>query len=175
MDWLPFLVFAILIPGSLLGMLTTYLVRREPPSRDLVPGTAGQDTAPVDAQAGAKVLKYFAVVVVVFGLITAYVYRAEIWNLRNNLFLAFWLFVFMVGGMFVQVLNANYRKGEALLHIEAAQLLYPLLFSIIVFYPIWVIGSSEGATAFAFYASFLNGYFWESVVASARRPGDDNT
>ena len=81
-----------------------------------------------------------------------------------------WLFLAMAGGMFVQVLTSNYRTGKGLFDVAASQLIYPLLFSIIIFYPIWAIATSGTNNFFAIYAAFMNGFFWETVVANAQLP-----
>jgi hypothetical protein len=76
----------------------------------------------------------------------------------------------MAAGMFVQVLTTNYRHERPLLEVTPAQLVFPLLFSPIVFYPIWLVGGDRGPGAFPFYAAFLNGYFWQSVVSAVKAP-----
>jgi len=57
--------------------------------------------------------------------------------------------------------------------------IYPLtwektLFSLVVFYPIWALVADAPRNLFAFYAAFLNGFFWETVVANARLPSPPN-
>jgi hypothetical protein len=49
-------------------------------------------------------------------------------------------------------------------------LIFPILFSVIVFYPIWSIATTNPRGFFVFYAAFLNGYFWENVVSSIKAP-----
>ena len=51
--------------------------------------------------------------------------------------------VAMIGGMFAQVLAANYRARRRLFEVSRDRLLYPLLFSIVVFYPVWALGASS--------------------------------
>jgi len=87
---------------------------------------------------------------------------------EHDLFSWAWLFLTMAFGMSVQVLATNFREGQPLMSVESSQLLYPLLFSIVVFYPIWGIGASAPRNFFSFYAAFLNGFFWQTVVAAAK-------
>lgn len=117
------------------------------------------------------VLATFAVVVVIFALLVLWRYWPQIAVLGDTLFLAFGLLLAMIAGMFVQVLSANFNDGRPLLAVSPSHLLYPLLFSPIVFYPIWLVGYKQGAQVFSFYAAFLNGYFWQSVVSTVKRPG----
>jgi hypothetical protein len=122
-------------------------------------------------RASKRVLAGFAVVAVLFASVVVWRYWEHVVGLGDTLFLAVGLLLMMVAGMFVQVLSSNYTEDRSLLQISTWQLLYPLLFSPIVFYPIWLIGNEQGAEAFSFYAAFLNGYFWQSVVKATRRPG----
>lgn len=122
---------------------------------------------------GAAVLIAFAVLVLTFGCVTIVRYWQFIKTHGDLLFFASWLFLTMVAGMFVQTLASNYRKGKPLFSVRASQLIFPLLFSVVVFYPIWAIGSSAQQSYFAFYAAFLNGFFWETVVAAARLPASE--
>ncbi len=80
----------------------------------------------------------------------------------------------MIAGMFVQGLAANYRAGRKLWDVTASQLVFPLLFALIVFYPIWALTASSSRSLFSFYAAFLNGYFWESVVTATKNPNLTN-
>lgn len=135
------------------------LLRNPPPkgsSRPVAPGTV--------------VLLIFATIVVVFGLITLTRYWAVIKEAEDKAYLFGWLVLLMIAGMFVQVLEGNYRNGKQLFDVTATQLALPLLFSVVVFYPIWAIGTSATDKVFAIYAAFLNGYFWETVVTNMKRP-----
>jgi hypothetical protein len=116
------------------------------------------------------VLIAFVCVVAVFGLATLVHYWPTIRGSSNDIYYAVWLFLTMVGGMFVQVVTANYRSGQQLFHVEASRLVFPLLFSLVVFYPIWSLTADAPRNLFAFHAAFLNGYFWESVVSAAKPP-----
>lgn len=120
--------------------------------------------------AGVVVLLIFAILVVSFGLFSLFYYWPLIAANGETLMFALWLFFAMIGGMFVQVLAGNYRAGRGLFDVSASQLIFPLLFALIVFYPIWALAASSPHNLFSFYAAFLNGYFWESVVSAAKRP-----
>ena len=119
---------------------------------------------------GPSVLAVFVVLVFAFGIVSLVHYWDLIKANIESLFYALWLFVFMVLGMFVQVLATNYRSDKPLFAISASQLLFPLLFSIVVYYPIWAIAATAPRNLFPVYAAFLNGYFWENVVSAARLP-----
>lgn len=116
------------------------------------------------------VLFVFAVIVVIFLGVASWHYWPQLQASGDYLFLGGGLFLMMMAGMFVQVLTSNYTENKPLFQVSSSRLLYPLLFSPIVFYPIWLVGDKEGARLFSFYAAFLNGYFWQSVVAAAKRP-----
>lgn len=119
---------------------------------------------------GRKVLIVFVVVVAVFGLATLVRYWNVIRQNQDSLYFSAWLFISMVGGMFVQVVAHNYRDGKSLFGVTRDQLVFPILFSVIVFYPIWAIAASASPGFFPVHAAFLNGYFWESVVSTASPP-----
>lgn len=112
----------------------------------------------------------FAGVVLVFGAATVWRHWDELTTSQDTLYYVGWLFIAMVAGMFVQVLSATYRAGRPLFDVTASQLTYALLFALVVFYPVWAIGASAPHTLFSFYAAFLNGFFWETVVSNARLP-----
>ena len=160
-------LLSMLIPlGAALGGL----------ARRLAAGPGG-DTASLEQlrdrqlRAGRRVLLGFAGIVVVLGAVTVAVnFEVFTANPARTLFYA-WLLLAMVGGMFVQVVVANHRGGRQLFAVTREQLLFPLLFSVIVFYPIWSVAGSAGDGYFAIYAAFLNGYFWETVVAGVQAPG----
>lgn len=121
---------------------------------------------------GAKFLIWFLLVVLAFGCYSAYRYWPQISRDTDLYMLALGLLLTMAAGMFVQVLGTNHRAGRPLFDVTASQLIFPLLFALIVFYPIWVLTSSSATGGlFPFYAAFLNGYFWESVVSTAKSPG----
>ena len=115
-----------------------------------------------------KVLTGFAMVVLVFAVVAIWRYWPQVKALGDTVFLAFGLLLTMAAGMFVQGLTSNYNENRPLLDVSASRLLFPLLFSPIVFYPIWLVGNKQGAGLFPFYAAFLNGYFWQSVVSAVR-------
>lgn len=124
-----------------------------------------------DAMRGPVVLLIFVGVVAVFGLVTLVYYWQEIIANRDNISFAAWLFLTMVAGMFVQVVAENYRSHKPLFRVDASRLIFPLLFSLVVFYPIWSLTADAPRNLFAFHAAFLNGFFWESVVSSAKPKG----
>jgi hypothetical protein len=121
---------------------------------------------------GSRLIVGYAVILVIFGAITVIHYWDMIKQQQDTAFSGVGLVLAMVGGMFVQVLTANYKAGDPLFHVTTSQLVYPLLFSPIVFYPVWMLhagASNQGSNhVFAFYAAFLDGFFWESIVSSAK-------
>lgn len=116
---------------------------------------------------GAKVLTAFCLVATLFAVIVIARYWPHIIALGDTIALGFGLLLTMTGGMFVRVLSSNYRTGRELLDVTASQLLFPLLFALVVFYPIWSLAETTATNLFTFYAAFLNGYFWESVVTAS--------
>jgi hypothetical protein len=121
--------------------------------------------------ASGKLLLCFAGVVVCFGGSAVIHFWNQISVSGDKMYLALGLFITMVAGMFVQVITSNYKAGTSnLFAVTTAQLIYPVLFSPIVYYAIWAVASaSSSAGVFSFYAAFLNGYFWQSVVTSAQK------
>lgn len=126
-------------------------------------------------RSGIYVLRLFAIIVFVFGAFSVWRYRSAILENQDTLLWGFWLFVTMVGGMFAQVLATNFRSGKGLSDIDRSRLLFPLLFAVIVYYPIWTVAASSTRSLFSIYAAFLNGFFWESVVTSAKIPASQHT
>ncbi len=108
-----------------------------------------------------------------------YYWKAIISN-TDNLIFGIWLFLTMVFGMFVQVMVDNHESGRAILDIRLWDFLFPLFFSLVVYYSIWSVAATAPRGLFSFYAAFLNGYFWRHVVAQARpslaghRTGNDD-
>jgi multisubunit Na+/H+ antiporter MnhG subunit len=125
---------------------------------------------PLPEPQGTKVLIVFGVLVVLFGILTVYRHWSFFTENEEDLVFWTWLFLTMVFGLFVQVLANNHQQNLPLFRIEASQLLYPLLFSIVIFYPVWGIAASAPRNFFSFYGAFLNGYFWQNVVAAVKRP-----
>jgi hypothetical protein len=117
---------------------------------------------------GPLVLIGFGALALVFGLVCLIYYWPLVRSNAGLGLLGMGLFLVMVAGMFSQVLTTIYQTGRPFSDVTASDLIYPLLLSPIVFYPVW--GATTGGTAsfFAFYAAFLNGYFWRSVVAAAK-------
>jgi len=133
---------------------------------------------PALAHRGSTMLVCYAVVLLIFGAIAAIHYWDAIMLREDLAFTMGGLLLTMVAGMFVQVITSNYKASSPLFHVTASQLAYPLLFSPIVFYPVWALTTGGSQHLFAFYAAFLDGYFWESVVSSAKTvnvdAGDSN-
>jgi hypothetical protein len=131
-----------------------------------VPGLAESP----NRSATCRLLLAFALLVFLLVLATVVHYWVLVSSNVDLLCYGAWLVVSMVAGMFVQVLAGNYKCGRPLLYGELSRFIFPLMFSLIVYYPVWAIAASAPRTMFAFYAAFLNGYFWENVVSSARLP-----
>jgi hypothetical protein len=108
---------------------------------------------------------------IAFAVLTAGRYWHELWTHLDDVIFSIWLAITMVVGMLVQVLAANYRSTSKLMPVTFDRLIFPLLFSIIVFYPIWALAASAPRNFFVFHAAFLNGYFWEHVVSTTQPPG----
>ena len=118
---------------------------------------------------GASVLKWFALIVVIYATMLGILYWDIIKTIQDQLMLSFGLFISMVGGMFLQVISFNHKNKKDIFDVSAYQLLYPILFSVIVFYPIWIATKNSDSIYFSVYTAFLNGYFWESIVSSAKK------
>jgi hypothetical protein len=149
--------------GSALGPITKAAAKRA--SREVRRTRTRSRLEP-----GQRVLVGFAVIVLAFGAVTVVRFWPEIKRNENLFYYGGWLFLVMLFGMFVQVIAANYRSGKPLFEVTASQLIFPVLFSIIVFYGVWVTASSAQGGLFPIYAAFLNGYFWESVVSATKPP-----
>lgn len=122
-----------------------------------------------ELQPGAQLLLVFGLVTLAFGVISVIKYWDDIRQYEFSIYLGVWLFLAMVAGMFVRVLATNHESGAPIFDVNASDLVYPLLFSLVVFYPIWALAADGRGGLFPIHAAFLNGYFWESVVAAARR------
>jgi hypothetical protein len=120
---------------------------------------------------GARnILIAFVILVVVFGALNIFHYWGAVKSRGDLMLWGFGLFVSMIGGMFVQVLSANYQSGKRLFAVEGSELLFPALFSLVVFCPVWALTAAGSQTLFSYYAAFLNGYFWRAIVSAARVP-----
>jgi hypothetical protein len=115
-----------------------------------------------------KVLLSFAAIVFVFGVFVLVYYWDNIKQNPDDIIFFIGLFIFMVFGMFAQVIASNYYDGKPPFDITVPRLVFPLLFSVIVYYTIWALASMAPKGFYAFYAAFLNGYFWENIVSKAR-------
>lgn len=147
--------------GSLLSILTAFLGKRLAVPRFLAKLEAGQ-----------RILLAFGMIVFVFGIVTVIQYWDRITQYEDTIYYVVWLFLTMIAGMFVQVLSSNYTSGRPLFAVAPSQLVYPLLFALIVFYPVWAVAASAPQNLFSFYAAFLNGFFWETAVSNARLPAE---
>ena len=164
------LIFTVL--GLFLALFTR-LVDRQRPGLDLKGGPTGTKRAkrrPPHPQSGRIVLLAFTALVLIFAVVTVVTYWEVIASNIDNVYFLVWLFFAMVGGIFAQVLVNNYRHGLPLLSVSASELVFPLLLAPIIFYSVWAVASSAPQTAFAFYSAFVNGFFWENVVASVKGP-----
>lgn len=172
MDYTSIIAIVITIIGAVLKISLESLNKYMPRGQEIraeSPQFRSRVRPPKRAIRNARVvLIVFAIAVCSFGIITLVRYWNALKQNEDALYFSVWLFFAMVAGMFVQVLAHNYRSGDPLFHVAASQLIFPLLFSIIVFYPIWAISVSATHSFFSIHAAFLNGYFWESVVSSAQ-------
>lgn len=189
MDYAPIVAIVLGVLGSVLSVIGKLTSPRGPYDREIVSrpelptksykptpeGARESTTRPREkpervSPSGRRVLLYFSAVVGLFAVLTV----AKYWRLlianEDTVYFAIGLFLTMVAGMFVQVLSSNYREGRPLFEVSTEQLIFPLLFALVVFYPIWALGASAPKTLFSFYAAFLNGFFWETVVSSAKLP-----
>lgn len=121
-------------------------------------------------QSGIAVLLVFLFIALILGAVVLASHWKQLLAARDTVLGAAVLMVAMIGGMFARVIARNYELGHEPFDLKASQLLYPLVFSVIVFYPIWVQSGSTSPSFFAVHAAFLNGYFWESVVSAAQAP-----
>jgi|GEM_PF-5318559 len=118
---------------------------------------------------GRWVLYIFALTLIAFGVFALIYYWDIIHKNTDTWLFAAGLFLVMAAGMFVQVLATNYRAGRGLFEITAVELVFPLFFALVVYYPVWASAESSPRNLFSFYAAFLNGYFWKTVVSAAKR------
>ncbi|MGE5363316.1 MAG: hypothetical protein ACM3SM_04235 [Bacteroidota bacterium] len=185
MEIIPIVSLLLGLAGALLAVIVKYLSGRKPKSNSKIPAavyyrkssgrihtgdyesTAGRVVSSSEVRAGQRVLQIFMSAVVLFGIVTLIVYRRQVFASIDVLLFSFWLFIVMVAGMFVQVISENYRQGSPLFTITISKLVYPLLFSVIVYYPVWALCTTSPGVMFSIYSAFLNGYFWQTVVSSA--------
>lgn len=114
-----------------------------------------------------KILTGFLIIIIIYLLITSLVYQDVIFISKDILLKYIGLFLMMVAGMFCSVIKENYESGRGLFDVDDNNLIYPLLFSVFVFYPILIISDSDINNKSLFYTSFLNGYFWKTVITKA--------
>ena len=176
MPYLAYTALALTIIGAFLSIIS-----RKVGQRGRVVATAGGDDAggarwsrgggPGEPPpSGNPVLIVFCAIAALFLGFLTYRFWDEIVKLEVSIYFAFGLFLMMVAGMFVNVIKSNYGNGKPLFEVTAAQLIFPVLFAPMVFYPIWIVATSGKDLIFPLYAAFLNGYFWESVVSSVKGP-----
>jgi hypothetical protein len=144
---------------TILGALLPLLVRRS-----VMIEFGAADGSP----SGAPMLFALAGLTLAFGLFCVIYYWQSIEMRADEAIFGVALFVAMVAGMTIQVLAANYRAGNRLFSVARDRLIFPLLFSVMIFYPVWGVAAKTPKGLFPLHAAFLNGYFWESVVASAK-------
>jgi hypothetical protein len=138
------------------------------------PSSRGLASRASRLSSGGKVLLGLAIVVVGYGLFALWYYWNDIAVQADKAFGIAGLFIAMVVGMVVRVVSAAYDGKGSFKRITPAQLLYPMLFSPIVFFPAWGLMTGGDVDVFAFYTAFLNGYFWESVVSTVKAPAADD-
>lgn len=161
METVNYLSVIIALAGVALTIVLSMRYRRRPGYLD------GEPDGPSDA---AKYLLYgFAVIAALFGAYAFYIYRDRIFRNQEDVLYFGGLILAMIAGMFVQVLYTAYREHRKF-NVTATQLILPLLFSIVVFYPTWAIASTAERSFFVIHAAFLNGFFWESLVTAAKPP-----
>ena len=157
-----FAIIATLV-GAALGSITLVRSRSTIATRGLINGQDGTKQS-----SGIKVLRIFLVVILLYGAFVAWHFWPEVAKHDYDITIIIGLLIAMAAGMIVRVVANNHQNSRPLFDVTASQLIYPMLFSPIVFFPIWSLASGDHGGAFVFHAAFLNGYFWESAVSSAR-------
>ena len=114
-----------------------------------------------------KVLKAFVIIALVYLLLTVFLNWENIVITKNTILLYVGLFLMMCGGMFVSVIRKNYKDDKELFDVKDSDLIYPLLFSVFVFYPLLIMVDTDQNSKLLFYTAFLNGYFWKTIVTEA--------
>jgi hypothetical protein len=123
---------------------------------------------------GFPYLAGLACVIIVFGVFNLWYFWNTLRDQAENAIFIVWLILAMMAGMFVKVVATNYQAGRPLFDVSGDQLVYPLLFSVMVFYPVWAVAASAPKGFFVIHSAFLNGYFWESIVSAAKPPAGAN-
>lgn len=187
MEIIPVVSLLLALAGALLAVMVKYLSGKSLDSNSVMTSAAhplpahyrrsswnmradnhgNSSGSAVEVRAGQRVLLIFMSAVVLFGMITLVIYRRRVFANIDGVMSSFWLFIIMVAGMFVQVISENYRQGSPLFRVTISKLVYPLLFSVIVYYPVWALCATSPGPMFSIYSAFLNGYFWQTVVSSA--------
>jgi hypothetical protein len=165
------LISLLLIPaGIVVSWLAAHAAKRE--KQRLAKKTLSPGEEPPQPKSGLLVLGGFAAIVVLFGIFTAATNWSTVKSNKDLIIFGLWLLVFMIFGMFAQVIVSNSKAGRAPFHVRAGELLLPLVVSPIVFYTIWTTVASAPKGAFVVYCAFLNGYFWEGTVSKAKPDGE---
>jgi hypothetical protein len=153
----------ITLTGAFLGVFSK-ITSKKPLSR----GFASPLPPTPDSTSGIKVLIIFATVCLLFISFVVWRYWQQIVQNEHSVIAIIGLFLTMVGGMLVRVVTSNYEHSQTLSIGNTSKLVFPILLSPIVFFPVWSLSTGGEIGFFTFHAAFLNGYFWESVVSSTR-------
>lgn len=156
-----------------LGALLLAFLRRTSSGALESPRARSLDTGGAKDRSGTIVLGVFGVIVVIYAVFAAFAYGDKIREYVDDFWLAGGLLLTMIAGMIVRVVSANYQARRVLFKVNWQELVFPMVFSPIVFFPVWSITTEGQSGLFVFHAAFLNGYFWESIVASTRSPSED--
>lgn len=135
---------------------------------------------------GAKRLpkpRAITVVLVMFGILllaSCVVYVGAVWSrlatpeakdqfLMTALYAVF-LFILMIGGMFAKYFYDLFQSGQGFPDAKLKDLLMPLLVSLMVFYPLWVMAAGSPKNLFPIIAAFQNGFFWQTIFSRVQAP-----
>jgi len=115
------------------------------------------------------VLKIFAILIATYLIIAIILNWDKVIMTKEKLLIYIGLFLIMCGGMFVSVISKNYTAQKSLFDVTDSDLLYPLLFSVFVFYPLLIMVDTEQNSKLLFYTAFMNGYFWKTIVTEVEK------
>ncbi|HKB68342.1 MAG TPA: hypothetical protein VKC61_20945 [Pyrinomonadaceae bacterium] len=165
-----FLVGLVII--VVVGALLPFRFRREASANEIeeisAPGTDGKSIKPKMPNETRLLLGGFAVLVILFGTYNVIHFWDQLKTMQNTLLFCIALFIFMVLGMLVQVAASKHQAGKSMRSISLGEVLFPLLYSIVVYYSIWAFAASGPKSFYALYAAFMNGYFWQNIVSKAK-------
>lgn len=109
----------------------------------------------------------FSGIVFAFIVITIILFWNKIEIQKEKALLYIGLFLTMCCGMIVRVISTNIEIGRDFFDIKISELVLPILFSIIVYYPIVLMVEDLSNKVYTLiYTSFINGYFWKTMIAS---------